>query len=328
MAVVHCSAGIGRTGTVLLVLLLLDSLDLKDSIDPVEALARLRDSRARLVESFAQYSLALQILDEILFGASTTILLASLLEELPRLLLECPNQYRKLKALPSALTYKIAEQQNVFALTRNHAAYPSDTWRVCLAAQEGVHEAQYINAIRVTGLTNKEAFMVTEHPLASTSERFWRLVAEKCCPVVVFLNEFSDEVCCCYCCQLLLPPSPFPSFCYHAFLLGIIFIVVILKTINDSVERMKQILGLFSDNDVPFLITHKNIPKIYKIRSQKSCEEYIYQYNIEIIFYCATFARRNSQQCCQTKRRRGPSGSTEFVPTLSSPIPSSSSRPV
>ncbi|XP_069990734.1 receptor-type tyrosine-protein phosphatase mu-like isoform X2 [Penaeus vannamei] len=193
VAVVHCSAGIGRTGTVLLVLLLLDSLDLKDSIDPVEALARLRDSRARLVESFAQYSLALQILDEILFGASTTILLASLLEELPRLLLECPNQYRKLKALPSALTYKIAEQQNVFALTRNHAAYPSDTWRVCLAAQEGVHEAQYINAIRVTGLTNKEAFMVTEHPLASTSERFWRLVAEKCCPVVVFLNEFSDE---------------------------------------------------------------------------------------------------------------------------------------
>lgn len=265
MAVVHCSAGIGRTGTVLLVLLLLDSLDLKDSIDPVEALARLRDSRARLVESFAQYSLALQILDEILFGASTTILLASLLEELPRLLLECPNQYRKLKALPSALTYKIAEQQNVFALTRNHAAYPSDTWRVCLAAQEGVHEAQYINAIRVTGLTNKEAFMVTEHPLASTSERFWRLVAEKCCPVVVFLNEFSDEVCCCYCCQLLSPPSPFPSFCYHAFLLGIIFIVVILKTINDSVERMKEILGLFSDNDVSFLITQKLQNSITKV---------------------------------------------------------------
>lgn len=194
MTVVHCSAGIGRTGTVLLVLLLLDSLDLEDSMDPVEALARLRDSRARLVESFAQYSLALQILDEILFGTSTNVQLASLLEEVPRLLLECPNQYRKLKALPSALTYRVAEQQDVSALTRNHAAFPSDTWRVCLAAQEGVHESQYINAIRVTGLTNKEAFMVTEHPLASTSERFWRLVFERSCPVVVFLNEFSDKV--------------------------------------------------------------------------------------------------------------------------------------
>lgn len=328
MAVVHCSAGIGRTGTVLLVLLLLDSLDLKDSIDPVEALARLRDSRARLVESFAQYSLALQILDEILFGASTTILLASLLEELPRLLLECPNQYRKLKALPSALTYKIAEQQNVFALTRNHAAYPSDTWRVCLAAQEGVHEAQYINAIRVTGLTNKEAFMVTEHPLASTSERFWRLVAEKCCPVVVFLNEFSDEVCCCYCCQLLSPPSPFLSFCYHAFLLGIIFIVVILKTINDSVERMKEILGLFSDNDVSFLITQKLQNSITKVLRGIYIPIQYRNYLLLCDHTFTTFARRNSQQCCQTKRRRGPSGSTEFVPTLSSPIPSSSSRPV
>ncbi|ROT69632.1 putative receptor-type tyrosine-protein phosphatase S-like [Penaeus vannamei] len=143
VAVVHCSAGIGRTGTVLLVLLLLDSLDLKDSIDPVEALARLRDSRARLVESFAQYSLALQILDEILFGARTT---------------------QRIRRTPGG-----------------SASLPR------------VHEAQYINAIRVTGLTNKEAFMVTEHPLASTSERFWRLVAEKCCPVVVFLNEFSDE---------------------------------------------------------------------------------------------------------------------------------------
>ncbi|XP_047493670.1 receptor-type tyrosine-protein phosphatase alpha-like [Penaeus chinensis] len=193
VAVVHCSAGIGRTGTVLLVLLLLDSLDLDDSMDPVEALARLRDSRARLVESFTQYSLALQILDEILFGTSTNVQLASLLEEAPRLLLECPNQYRKLKALPSALTYRVAEQQDVSALTRNHAAFPSDTWRICLTAQDGVHESHYINAIRVTGLTNKEAFMITEHPLASTSERFWRLVLERFCPVVVFLNEFSDK---------------------------------------------------------------------------------------------------------------------------------------
>lgn len=194
MTVVHCSAGIGRTGTVLLVSLMLDSLDQDDSMDPIEDLAHLRNCRARLVETYAQYDLALQILDEILFGTSTNVLSASLLEELPRLLLECPNQFRKLKALPSALAYRVAEQQDVYALTRNHAAFPSDTKRVCLTAEEGILESQYINAIKVTGLTNSEALLVTEHPLISTTERFWRLVIEKFCPMVVFLNEYLDKV--------------------------------------------------------------------------------------------------------------------------------------
>ncbi|XP_042886374.1 receptor-type tyrosine-protein phosphatase T-like [Penaeus japonicus] len=193
VTVVHCSAGIGRTGTVLLVSLMLDGLDQDDSMDPIEDLAHLRNCRARLVETYAQYDLALQILDEILFGTSTNVLSASLLEELPRLLLECPNQFRKLKALPSALAYRVAEQQDVYALTRNHAAFPSDTKRVCLTAEEGILESQYINAIKVTGLTNSEALLVTEHPLISTTERFWRLVIEKFCPMVVFLNEYLDK---------------------------------------------------------------------------------------------------------------------------------------
>ncbi|KAG0712498.1 Receptor-type tyrosine-protein phosphatase alpha [Chionoecetes opilio] len=48
---VHCSAGIGRTGTVILVLFLLDQLEARGTANPSEALTALRRGRGRLVEN-------------------------------------------------------------------------------------------------------------------------------------------------------------------------------------------------------------------------------------------------------------------------------------
>lgn len=51
LACTNCSAGIGRTGTVILVLYLLKELETTKHLSPSSALVALRESRPRLVEN-------------------------------------------------------------------------------------------------------------------------------------------------------------------------------------------------------------------------------------------------------------------------------------
>ncbi|KAK8746047.1 hypothetical protein OTU49_017239 [Cherax quadricarinatus] len=188
--VAHCSAGIGRTGTVLMVMLLHEMLMIHDSIDPLEVLKHLRECRARLVENVAQYNLALQIFDEVLFGAKTVISSFSLQDQTKEFLKSSSALYQKAKALPSGLTFRGASQREFYPQNRNHSILPADTQRIFLEMENGKMLSQYINAVRLNGLDHPNTMVATEHPLPSTLAKFWRLVVEKKCPNVVLINTY------------------------------------------------------------------------------------------------------------------------------------------
>lgn len=191
--VVHCSAGIGRTGTVLLVLLMCEMLALEGSLDPIEALIRLRESRARLVENTAQYNLGLEILEEILFGEERVVSAPDLETSLDKYLHNSLAEFRKIKALPSPLTYNSASNPAFESMNRNRSVLPADSQRIYLQIENGKIESQYINAIQVPGLNSKEAFLVTEHPLPNMLTKFWRLVVEKGCSHIILINHFDGQ---------------------------------------------------------------------------------------------------------------------------------------
>ncbi|XP_069185384.1 uncharacterized protein [Procambarus clarkii] len=188
--VVHCSTGMGRTGTVLLVLLLHEMLMVQGSVDPLEVLERLWDCRARLVENTAQYNLGLQIFDELLYGDNTVIPTVSAHDQMKEFMRTSHELYQKALALPSGLTFKVASQAEYYQLNRNLAVVPADTRRIFLKMEGDEMLSQYINAVRLDGLDEPDTMIVTEHPLPSTLNKFWKLVVEKKCPSIIFINTF------------------------------------------------------------------------------------------------------------------------------------------
>ncbi|XP_068202261.1 uncharacterized protein [Palaemon carinicauda] len=191
--VVHCSAGIGRTGTVLMVLLLQEMLMMQGAIDPVEVLERLRSGRGRLVENIEQYNLALEITDEVFFGNVTKITSINLQNNLESLLANVPLEYEKIKAFPTPLSYEYSSSEAFRHLNRNLNILPGDSHRIYLQMVNGEEESQYINAVHIHGFSKSDRFLVTEHPLRQTQAKFWRMIMEKKCPFVVLINHYPNH---------------------------------------------------------------------------------------------------------------------------------------
>ena len=113
-AVVHCSAGIGRTGTVLFVLLCYDNIQYYRKVDPFGILTDMRNDRAKLVENKKQFDLCLKLLDEVLFGLNNVISASDLtVENMPDLIGCCEGWFSKLQALPDPDQDYSASMQNM-----------------------------------------------------------------------------------------------------------------------------------------------------------------------------------------------------------------------
>lgn len=177
--VVHCSAGMGRTGTLLLILELLVQLEDFDLIDPLKTVVALRLGRARLVENKMQYQFAHQVLLELLYGEITSYPVDGFPKQLDNIRDRLEGQYQKLKNLPQKLTVKWGSHPGHAHMNRHQSVLPVDGRQVFLYMINGQRESQYINAVRVDGVDCPDANIVTEHPLPFTLQRVWRMMYEK-----------------------------------------------------------------------------------------------------------------------------------------------------
>nr|XP_045622651.1 receptor-type tyrosine-protein phosphatase epsilon-like isoform X3 [Procambarus clarkii] len=193
---VHCSAGIGRTGTVLLVLEMLEQLNTSQYIDPHQALLNLRNGRPRLVENIMQYIFGHQLLQEVLSGVKTSYTCGEFPKVVEELRLPQPpsntstilQQFQKLKAMPKDLSFKFASDPKCSHLNRDADILPADSRMVFLQSLGGGLETQYVNVARVNGMDRKDAYMIGEHPQSHTVRDLWRLVYERRVPVWTLLH--------------------------------------------------------------------------------------------------------------------------------------------
>ncbi|XP_047487038.1 receptor-type tyrosine-protein phosphatase S-like [Penaeus chinensis] len=190
---VHCSAGIGRTGTLLLVLVLLDQLDSEGYIDAPASVALLRQGRPMLVENQMQYRFAHQLLLEILYSDVTNYPVSDFVNLLPDLDEEIKVQYKKLKGTERNLSFKWASKPAHARLNRNLDLLPVDGRQVLLQMVNGQAETQYINAVRLNGVTQHDAMVVMEHPLPETLPQAWRMIYEKKVSAWVLLNAYGED---------------------------------------------------------------------------------------------------------------------------------------
>ncbi|XP_048252753.1 tyrosine-protein phosphatase 99A-like isoform X3 [Haliotis rufescens] len=205
--VVHCSAGVGRTGTYILIDSMIAKMEEKSLINIPGFILHIRKQRNFLVQTEDQYMFIHDVLVEYILGGGDTEVTADTLtpyiekltmpardgaETIPEALLE--NQYKLVTAhkrnddeISQALK-PVNEAKN-----RNSTFLPVNLKRVLLPVKPGMDGSDYINATYMQGYSKSNEFIVTQHPLESTVEDFWRMVWDRNSPVIIVLSYVNNE---------------------------------------------------------------------------------------------------------------------------------------
>ncbi|XP_028402750.1 receptor-type tyrosine-protein phosphatase S-like [Dendronephthya gigantea] len=202
--VVHCSAGVGRTGTFIaldITLLRVNTLQ-ENTINIHDAVKELRNERVNMVQTLEQYVfLHDAVLETVLCGFTETTA-ENLKTEIERLqqkelnksISEFEVEFKKL----ASVTYPLAPDECKSALLQKNKSknrvsniYPTENFRVFICGTKE-EEDPYINATYVHGYTHARAYIATQAPLLDTIDDFWKMVFEKKTVVVVMLNDTSE----------------------------------------------------------------------------------------------------------------------------------------
>ncbi|KAI6656528.1 Receptor-type tyrosine-protein phosphatase alpha-like [Oopsacas minuta] len=205
--VVHCSAGVGRSGTFIALDIELQKASMEDKINPFTRVLEMRDSRNYLVQTESQFIfLHDAILEGILFGYEDTTV-----TELPILidnLLKIDPDVKKtgfeldFKALTSGKidTRQFSDGNLPVNIGKNRSTHilPFNKNRVKLTMMPGVDGSDYINASIIDSYAFKHVFISTQAPMDSTICDFWRMIFERNVHTVIMLCnliEHKTEVC-------------------------------------------------------------------------------------------------------------------------------------
>ncbi|XP_053806943.1 receptor-type tyrosine-protein phosphatase C isoform X3 [Vidua chalybeata] len=217
--VVHCSAGVGRTGTYIGIDAMLEGLDAEGRVDVYGYIVKLRRQRCLMVQVESQYILIHQALVEYNQYGETEISLSELHSSLNNLkrkdhpsepsLLEA--EFQRLPSYKGWRTQNTGNRDENKSKNRNANIIPYDFNRVPIrheedCSKEGEHDSdessdedsdceessKYINASFITGYWGPKAMIATQGPLQETISDFWQMVFQRKVKVVVMLTELKE----------------------------------------------------------------------------------------------------------------------------------------
>lgn len=208
--VVHCSAGVGRTGTLMALHLQMRMLSDDQRVDLFGIVCRLRRCRKLMVQTSVQYKFLYQAVREMIICDDTFIALREFNQELARLTTpQSGNQYMTLlddqfKRLEEYCTIHITHDKNEFKTNVgtsgvNHSknrfsnVLPFDVNRVKLRVTTGESGSDYINASYVHSYHERDSFIATQGPKQNTIGDFWRMIFEKEVSTIVMLTPLVDR---------------------------------------------------------------------------------------------------------------------------------------
>ncbi len=195
---VHCSAGVGRSGTLIAIDGLIQELQEQEEVAIFQTVCDLRRYRNYLVQSVKQYIFVYRAIMEMAqFG--DTELDASQIKSTWQGLVE--NGGKKLELEFARLANMVDDRKPLAVGTaeenrpknQSDTVIPFDRNRVILTPEPMKPSSTYINASFIEGYHNDESFIITQDPMTSTVEDFWRMVTEHNICTMVQLNAPSKD---------------------------------------------------------------------------------------------------------------------------------------
>lgn len=207
---VHCSAGVGRTGTLVALDSLLQQLEEENQVAIFNTVCDLRHQRNFLVQSLKQYIFLYRALTEAAVFGCTEIRAGQLSQTVDQLKQKpegegafCPleAQFQKMNNSvddqmgPKKTTAQGASAENS-AKNRDASILPYDRNRVILSPLSTREYSTYINASFIEGSDMAETFIVTQDPIGgetgSTIGDLWRMVSEQSISTLVMMSEIGE----------------------------------------------------------------------------------------------------------------------------------------
>eukprot|EP00105_Crassostrea_gigas_P040871 XP_019925019.1 PREDICTED: receptor-type tyrosine-protein phosphatase mu [Crassostrea gigas] len=194
---VHCSAGIGRTGTYIAIDALYEECKQKKRINIADYVEKMREKRMNMVQTYEQYKAIFLTLHEAIKAPvavyDTTEFLSKLKtthkdkptnvsllrKDFKRLVSICPKYTEK--------DYKMATQHKDISSTIK----PLDKYVLFLTSYVP-KRGTYINAISLPSFTNPTAFIVTHFQTTDNAVDFLRLITDHDSKVVVSMEPLSS----------------------------------------------------------------------------------------------------------------------------------------
>ncbi|XP_024890013.1 receptor-type tyrosine-protein phosphatase mu-like isoform X1 [Temnothorax curvispinosus] len=204
--VVHCSAGVGRTGTIILCDICLHRAAAEGVVDVFAETASIRNERANMVDNKQQYLLAHLALVECLLSVPTTLPCnETLLTRIKELKKHLPVQQQRLQntAWQDEALRPVTSPPSLSERNRAKNRFPeliSDkVSRIYLKRYPTSDEdSDYLSAVYVDGVKLQNQYLATQLPMPSTINDFWRMIAEFKVELILMLQppDFQDSTCC------------------------------------------------------------------------------------------------------------------------------------
>ncbi|XP_042558941.1 protein tyrosine phosphatase receptor type Db isoform X2 [Clupea harengus] len=199
--IVHCSAGVGRTGCFIVIDAMVERIKQEKTVDIYGHVTLMRSQRNYMVQTEDQYVFIHDAIQEAVTFGTTEVPARNLFAYIQRLTQSegsdnVPAMELEFKRLAGAKahTSRFVSANLPCNKFKNRLVniMPFESTRVCLQPIRGVEGSDYINASFIDGYRQQRAYMATQGPLAETTEDYWRMLWEHNSTIVVMLTKLRE----------------------------------------------------------------------------------------------------------------------------------------
>ncbi|KAL5486475.1 hypothetical protein EMCRGX_G018961 [Ephydatia muelleri] len=200
--VVHCSAGVGRTGTFICIDYVLKQIEGESIVDIFNFVRHMRYRRNYMVQTSAQYIFIHDAILESVMCGDTSIPASELKDRMATMrqvdpesqIMKIETQFETLNTaspMDKDFDCSIAELPDNQKKNRFDVHLPSNNFRVTLSGDK--NQSDYICASFLDGYRQRSAFIITQAPMTETVGDFWRMIWEHKSAAIVMLAQLIED---------------------------------------------------------------------------------------------------------------------------------------